>query len=122
MYHITADNLKNALEVATVQYAACCIVACRESSVRCLGRLVLGIVFHPCRRNKFIPHTRKGKPCCLRHMDNGAEHHPWHQTDHTAYSSCHTSALVLITHNLGNISYSSTHSLTEDNANRNVLH
>lgn len=80
-----------------------------------LGGLVLGIVLFSCRRNQFIPHSRKGKACGLRHMNNWPQHHAGNQTDHTPYRSCHTSALVFIIHNMGDISYSSSYSLIRRN-------
>ena len=91
------------------------LAACR-AFIRTSQGVVLGIILFPCRRNQLIPHPSKGKSRGLRHMDNWSQHHAGHQSDHTPYSSCYASALVLSIHNLGNISHSSTRSLIRGNA------
>ena len=91
------------------------LAACR-AFIRTSQGVVLGIILFPCRRNQLIPHPSKGKSRGLRHMDNWSQHHAGHQSDHTPYSSCYASALVLSIHNLGNTSHSSTHFLIRGNA------
>ena len=91
------------------------LAACR-AFIRTSQGVVLGIILFPCRRNQLIPHPSKGKSRGLRHMDNWSQHHAGHQSDHTPYSSCYASALVLSIHNLGNTSHSSTRSLIRGNA------
>ena len=107
---------KVALQVAAVGNVACIFLLHAEHSSGLLRGFVLGIILFPCRRNQLIPHPSKGKSRGLRHMDNWSQHHAGHQSDHTPYSSCYASALVLSIHNLGNISHSSTHSLIRGNA------